>query len=102
MFARVSAAVLFAMQQEALAECVAVAPARFHGDEHSFAFGSVHQGLQGGRLAILSVHRQDKGEDDAISFLARHVLHPVTRTRRSFAHARWERVKGVAIPSRSE
>src|ERR1022692_4567759 len=94
MFYANSASVPFAMQQEAIAEFVAVAPAGFHGGEHPVAFDALHHAFQAGRLVILGVYRQNKSEDDAISFLTGHVIHPVSRLRRSFYPRSMERVKG--------
>jgi len=84
-----SAAVLFAMQQEPLAKFVAVAAAGFHGGQHLVAFVIVYRGFQVGCHIILGVNGQNESEDDAISLLTRHVVHPVSGVRRLLTHARW-------------
>jgi len=76
------AAVFFAMQQEAVAELVAMAPAFFHGSLCLVAFIGFQRSFQAGRNVILCIHGQHEGQDDAISFLTGHVFHPVSKVRR--------------------
>jgi hypothetical protein len=78
-----SAAVLFAMQQKAVAQFVAVAPAGFHGGHYLMALIGVQIRFQAGHDVILSVYGQYEGQNNAISFLTGHVVHPVSRLGRS-------------------
>jgi hypothetical protein len=90
------------MQQEAVAEFVTVAPAGFDGGEHPVPFGAIHRVFQAGRLIILGVYRQNKSEDDVVSFLTRHVIHPVSKAQAIFYPRSMERVKGGGDPSPME
>jgi len=63
------------MEQEEVAKFVTVAPAGFHVGQHAVAFRVVQRYFQAGRCVVLGVHRQDKGENNAISFLTGHVIH---------------------------
>src|ERR1035438_8323761 len=78
-----SAAVLLAVQQEEVAEFVAIALGDFHGALHAVALGVIHGAFQAGGGVILRVHREGESQDDAISFLTGHVVHPISCTRRS-------------------
>jgi hypothetical protein len=70
--------VILAMQKQTVAQFMAVAPARFRGSDCPVALVIVHYRFQAGHHIILGVHCQNKSEDDAISFLTGHVIHPVS------------------------
>jgi hypothetical protein len=72
-----SAAVLLAVEQEEVAKLVAIASAGLHGTLHAVTLRIVRGPFQAGRRIILLVYRQGEREDDAISFLTGHLIHPV-------------------------
>jgi hypothetical protein len=74
-----SAAVLFAMMQETVSQLVAMAAARLKGCDGFVAFVVVDDSLEVRRDVILRVHRQNESQDDAVSFLTGHVIHPISR-----------------------
>jgi hypothetical protein len=95
------AAVLFAMQQKAVAQFMAVAPAGLHGGQYAMPFIGIYRGFQAGGNVILCIYGQNEGQNDAISFLTGHVFHPDSRLRRRCPNPhtrRRARHKKVAIP----
>jgi hypothetical protein len=78
MFAAGSAAVLLAVQEQPVAQFVAMAASGFDGGDYFMPLIGVVDGLQGGGHIVLGIYRQYKGEDDAVSFLTGHVIHPVS------------------------
>jgi hypothetical protein len=77
------------MQQQAVAQFVAMTPAGFHGSQSAVPFIGVQGCFQAGRDIVLGIYGQNEGENDAISFLTGHEFHPVSTLRRRLTTPGW-------------
>lgn len=65
-----------AVAQQQVAELVTVAASGFHAVHQAATLVSVKGRFQTGRVAVLLIHCQRKSEENAISFLTRHLRLP--------------------------